>query len=52
MPESNVKVIVITVFFMVLLKSQMFEPSCIWKYLSVALVSMATLQDFIHGFKD
>lgn len=50
--ESVVKVIVITVFFMVLLKIQMFQPSCIRKYLSVALVSMATLQDFIHGFKD
>ena len=51
-PESTVKVIVITVFFIVLLKIQMFELSCIGKYFSVALVSMATLQDFIHGFKD
>lgn len=51
-PESIVKVIVIAILFMVTLKIQMLEPSCVGEYFSEALISIVTLQDFIHRFKD
>ena len=51
-PESVVKVIVIAILFMVTLKIQMLESSCVGEYFSVALISIVTLQDFIHRFKD
>ena len=51
-PESVVKVIVIAILFMVTLKIQMLEPSCVGEYFSVALISIVTTQDFIHRFKD
>ena len=49
---SIVKVIVIAILFMVTLKIQMLEPSCVGEYFSVALISIVTTQDFIHRFKD
>ena len=49
---SSVKVLVIAILFMVTLKIQMFEPSCVGEYFSEALISIVTLQDFIHRLKD
>lgn len=49
---SIVKVIVIAILFMVTLKIQMLEPSCVGEYFSEALISIVTLRDFIHRFKD